>query len=388
MSRLRYLTAGESHGAALVGILEGMPAGLPISLDKVNHQLRRRQHGHGRGRRMQIEQDEVEILSGIRFGRTLGSPIGLVIRNRDWQNWQEKMDLWQEPENYQPVTVPRPGHADLAGALKYAHNDIRNVLERSSARETAMRVALSTFARQLLEKLGVQIGSHVIRIGEAASLAELTDDHTIEAMSAQADRSPVRMLDTAAESDAIALIDEAKRDKNTLGGIYEVIADGVPAGLGSHVHWDRKLDAQIARTMLSIQAMKGVEIGLGFQAAGSWGSEAHDEIYVNGNGQFSRRTNRSGGIEGGMSTGDRIRVCVAMKPISTLMRPLDSVDLITKEPVKAHIERSDVCAVSAASVIGEAVLALCLANALLDKFGGDSMTEIQSRIEQHEVKTR
>jgi chorismate synthase len=382
MSRLRYLTAGESHGEALSGILEGMPAGVPIELEKINEQLSRRQQGYGRGRRMQIESDEAKILSGLRFGKTLGSPIGVLVWNRDWANWTERMDLWQQPENDRPVTIPRPGHADLAGALKYGHDDIRNVLERASARETTMRVALSTFARQLLEHFGINIASHVVQIGDVSSIYEINLDEEISDLNTKVDESAVRVLDKEAEEGIIAKIDQAKIEKNTLGGIFEVVADGVPLGLGSHVHWDRKLDARIAQAMMSIQAMKGVEIGLGFEAAKTWGSEAHDEIYHSRDAGFHRKTNRAGGIEGGMSTGDRISIRVAMKPISTLMRPLDSADLITKEPVKAHIERSDVCSVPAASIIGEAILALTLCDLLLEKIGGDSYEEMKPRFEQ------
>lgn len=380
MRRLRYLTAGESHGRALVGILEGMPAGLPLSLEGINRQLRRRQHGYGRGGRQLIERDRAEIVAGVRFGKTLGSPIAVVIWNRDWENWKERMDPWEEPSDAKPVTVPRPGHADLAGALKYRHRDLRNVLERASARETAMRVALGAIARQLLERLGIQIASHVVQIHEIRSRVNVSRYDDLRELNERADRSPVRCLDPQAERRMMSRIDEAMAQKDTVGGVFELLATGLPPGLGSHVHWDRKLDAGIAQAMMSIQAMKGVEIGLGFEAAGRWGSEVHDPIYYDEERGFYRRSGGAGGIEGGMTHGGPLIVRVAMKPISTLMRPLQSVDLVTKEPVEAHVERSDVCAVPAASVIGENVLALTLADALLEKLGGDSLEEIEERM--------
>ncbi len=383
MRRLRYLTAGESHGRALVGILEGMPAGLPLRLEEINRQLRRRQHGYGRGGRQLIEQDEAEILTGVRFGKTLGSPIAIVIWNRDWENWKERMDPWEEPPDHKPVTVPRPGHADLAGAFKYRHRDIRNVLERASARETAIRVALGAIARQLLERLGIQIASHVVQIHEIRSRVDASQYEDLQELNERADRSPVRCLDPQAERLMMSRIDEAMAQKNTVGGVFEVLARGVPPGLGSHVHWDRKLDAQIAQAMMSIQAMKGVGIGLGFEAAGRWGSDVHDPIYYEAERGFYRKSRGAGGIEGGMSHGGPLVVRVAMKPLSTLMRPLESVDIATKEPVAAHVERSDVCAVPAASVVGENVLALTLADALLEKLGGDSLEEIEERMRSY-----
>jgi len=380
MSHLRYVTAGESHGRALVGILEGMPAGLPVSKEKVHVQLRRRQGGYGRGGRMKIEQDQIEVLSGIRAGVTLGSPIALVMWNRDWENWSKHMDPWNPPpERYSPVTVPRPGHADLAGALKYRHTDIRNVLERASARETAMRVALGSLARQLLEYFGVQIASHVVQIHSVRASVDATG-LDVEELNARADASPVRCLDPAAEREMIARIDQAQSEGNTVGGVFEVIAAHVPVGLGSYVHWDRKLDGRIAQAMASLPAMKAVEIGLGVESAGRWGSECHDEIYYDEGRGYHRTTNRAGGLEGGVTNGERLIVRVAMKPLSTLRRPLDSVDMKSKKPVSAHVERSDVCAVPAASVIGEAVLALVLADAFLEKYGGDSIAEIAERV--------
>ncbi len=383
MHRLRYLTAGESHGRALVGILEGMPAGLPINREAINKQLCRRQQGYGRGGRMLIENDQVEVLAGIRFGRTLGSPIALVIWNRDWENWKERMDPWQEPPDYKPVTVPRPGHADLAGAIKYQYRDIRNVLERASARETAMRVALGAIARQLLEHFHITIASHVTQIHNAKSDVSHSQYDDLDMLNEKADASPVRCLDPSAEKAMIARIQQAMADKNTVGGAFEVIARGAPPGLGSHVHWDRKLDAQIAQAMMSIQAIKAVGVGLSFEVASTWGSEAHDAIYYEREAGFYRKTSRAGGIEGGISTGEPIIIRVAMKPLSTLSRPLDSVDIISKERQEAHIERSDVCAVPAASVIAENVLALTLADAFLEKLGGDSIAEIEARYQRY-----
>ncbi len=380
MSHLRYLTAGESHGRALVGILEGLPAGLPISKEKINEQLKRRQGGYGRGGRMKIEQDQIEVFSGIRAGVTLGSPIALVLWNRDWENWGKHMDPWNPPpERYSPVTVPRPGHADLAGALKYRHTDIRNVLERASARETAMRVALGSLARQFLEHFGVGIASHVLQIHSVRASVDVAGLDVTE-LNARADASPVRCLDPQAEQEMLARIDQAQAEGNTVGGIFEVIAANVPVGLGSYVHWDRKLDGRIAQAMASLPAMKAVEIGLGVESAARWGSECHDEIFYDESAGYSRKTNRAGGLEGGVTNGERLIVRVAMKPLSTLRRPLASVDTKSKQPVKAHVERSDVCAVPAASVIGEAVLALVLADAFLEKYGGDSLAEIAERV--------
>jgi len=328
---------------------------------------------------MRIEKDQVEILSGVRFGMTLGSPIALVIWNRDWENWKEKMDPWQEPASYKPVTVPRPGHADLAGAIKYQHRDIRNVLERASARETAMRVALGAIARQLLEHFDITIASHVTQIHDAKSNIEHKRYEDLHELNQKADASSVRCLDPQAEKEMIARIQQAMHEKNSVGGAFEVIARGVPCGLGSHVHWDRKLDAQIAQAMMSIQAIKAVGVGLGFEVASTWGSEAHDPIYYEPERGFYRKTSRAGGIEGGMSSGEPIVVQVAMKPLSTLSRPLDSVDIISKEQHQAHVERSDICAVPAASVIAENVLALTLAEAFLEKLGGDSVSEMETR---------
>lgn len=378
---LRYLTAGESHGQALLGIIEGIPAGIELDAAYLLAQAKRRKLGYGRGNRMNIETDEIRILAGVRFGKTMGSPIGLIIDNRDWRSWSEIMSV-EEPSdeavrNRRAVSVPRPGHADRIGGIKYAHEDMRNVLERASARETAARVALGSVARRFLECAGIEVQSRVVRIGDAvdeSSFAEVATD-TIDA-------SPVRALDAVAAQRMIDTIEAAKRAGDTLGGVIEVIARGAPVGLGSYVQWDRRLEADIGKAFLSLNAIKGVEVGLGFELARQPGTTAHDAFYpANGDGsRTSYRTNRSGGIDGGMTTGQPIVVRAAMKPLATLMKPLDSVDLKTGEPTQAHIERSDVCAVPAAAVIGESLLALVLAEALLEKFGGDTIDEIVARV--------
>jgi chorismate synthase len=387
MNKLRYFTAGESHGQGLVGILEGVPAGLAITEEELAIDLQRRQMGHGRGGRMKIEKDFARILTGVRHGRTIGSPIAVFIENRDWKNWETKMAVGAVTDEVKQVTIPRPGHADLAGAIKYKQEDIRNVLERASARETTTRVALGGIARKFLHSFGIHVVSHVIQIGSARNdftLIEFGERNPelgfpTSDLSLKADASPVRCLNAAVGKKMMDLIDEAKQERDTVGGIFEVIAFNLPIGLGSHVQWDRKLDAQIACAMMSIQAIKGVEVGMGFETGTLLGSRVHDQIYFDaGTGRYYRSSNHAGGIEGGMTNGMPLVVRVAMKPISTLMRPLDSVDLHTKEKVAAHIERSDVCAVPAASVIAESVLSLVLANAFLDKFGGDSMQEIQT----------
>lgn len=390
MSHLRFFTAGESHGQALVGILEGMPAGLAIDEAYIARQLWRRQQGYGRGGRMKIESDHAQILGGVRLGKTLGSPIALQIENRDWINWQTKMSVAAvDDESIKRVEIPRPGHADLAGAIKYGADDIRNILERASARETATRVALGAIARQFLESFNIRLVSHVTHIHQATSRYSLIAGERDKLLPAcdlhevgeRADASPVRCLDAEAENAMIAAIDHAKRERDTVGGIFEVAALNLPIGLGSHVHWDRRLDARLAAAMMSIQAVKGMEIGSGFAGATRWGSVVHDAIHHNVERGWHRESNHAGGLEGGMTDGEPLVVRVAKKPISTLMRPLASVNLFTKEPAAAHIERSDVCAVPAASVIAEAMLALVLADAMLEKFGGDSMTEITTRWE-------
>jgi len=382
---LRFTTAGESHGPGLVSVLEGMVAGLPLVAEDVNRELARRQQGYGRGRRMQIERDEIEFVSGVRAGQTIGSPIAMLIRNRDWKNWQDIMDPAPREGDPDPrrraVTRVRPGHADLTGLLKYDRDDARDVLERASARETTARVAAAAICRRFLMDFGVRIGSHVVHLGgiDARRPDPMPDD-----INAAADGSQVRMLDAQAEASVIACIDEAKAAGNTLGGICEVVADGLPAGLGSHVSWDRKLDGRLGAALMSIPAVKGVEIGLGFETSRRLGSEVHDEIVpAPGNprmGNVRRKTNRAGGTEGGMTTGEPLVVRVAMKPISTLMRPLGTVDVATGEEARATAERSDVTAVPAMGVIAEAMVAFVLAQAWLEKFGGDSLDETRRNV--------
>jgi chorismate synthase len=385
---IRYFTAGESHGQALVGIVEGIPAGLSISADYINHHLWRRQQGYGRGGRMRIETDTVEILSGVRFGKTLGSPIALMVRNKDWQNWTEKMSVEGNGKGIEKITLPRPGHADYVGSVKYNFNDIRNVIDRASARETAIRVACCSIARKLLEELGLYIGSHVLSIGSAETkeisvlnkqLLKLIVKGNAWSVAAEADKSEVRILDRTVESKAIAAIKACKKKGDTLGGIFEVIVSGVPVGLGSYVHYDRKLDGQLALAVMSIHAVKGVEIGDGFENARRFGSEVHDEL-LSGKEKPYRLTNRAGGLEGGVTNGENLIIRGAMKPISTLANPLRTVDINTGRTEQSRYERSDVCAVPACAVIGEAVVAPVVANALLEKFGGDSMREIKKRL--------
>jgi chorismate synthase len=388
---LRFTTAGESHGPALVAVLEGMPAGLSLSTGDIDRQLARRQQGYGRGRRMQIEKDEVELLSGVRAGETIGSPIAMLIRNRDWKNWQDVMNpALNDGEaagaaRRRAVTRPRPGHVDLSGLLKYDRADARDVLERASARETTARVAVSAVCRKLLGQFGIRIASHVVHLGgvDARRPPTLPDD-----LNAVADLSPLRTLDPDAEREMIARIDEAKRAGNTLGGICEVVCDGLPVGLGSHVSWDRKLDGRLAGALMSIPAVKGVEIGMGFAGARLPGSEVHDEIDWDGNGRpttgnVRRRTNRAGGLEGGITTGEPLVIRVAKKPIATLMRPLGTVDLATGGPAAAVAERSDVTAVPAMGVIAEGMVALVVAEAFLEKFGGDSVGETRANYEAY-----
>lgn len=379
---LRFTTAGESHGPALISILEGAPAGIPLLAGDINAQLARRQQGYGRGRRMQIEHDVVELLSGVRAGETIGSPIGMLVRNRDWKNWQEIMDPAPDSEGADArkrvVTRPRPGHADLPGMLKYDRADARDILERASARETTARVAAGAVCRKLLSELGITIGSHVAELGGivATPPAKWPDD-----INAAADESQLRTLDSQAEARMVELIDTVKKQGDTLGGICEVVCRGVPVGLGSHVSWDRKLDGRIGAAMMSIHAVKGVEIGSGFDNARRRGSEVHDEIHSSPDRPLSanmeRNTNRAGGLEGGITNGEPLIVRVAMKPISTLMRPLATIEMKTGDAASAVAERSDVTAVPAMGVIAEAMLAFVVAQAVIEKFGGDSLTELR-----------
>jgi chorismate synthase len=375
---LRLLTAGESHGKAVLATLEGMPAGLPISREEIDLELRRRQGGYGRGKRMQIERDEVEILSGIRHGATLGSPIALLVRNRDYEKWTVVMSADPiEGESPRQLTRPRPGHADLAGGLKYDRRDLRDVLERASARSTAARVAAGAVCKRLLAELGMRVVGHVLEIG---TVKARPFEGSLEALALAAEASELGCADPLATAEMKAAIDNARTAGDTLGGVFEVIADGVLPGLGSHVEWDRKLDGRLAQALCSIQAVKGVEIGAAFDVARGPGSRAHDEIDYEA-GRFRHRSNRAGGIEGGVTNGEPVVVRAAMKPIATLMQPLHSVDIRTKLPAPAGIERSDVCAVPAARVIAEAAVAFVLADALLEKLGGDSMAEIQRNAE-------
>ncbi len=373
----RFITGGESHGPSLSAIVEGLPANLPIDLDEVNQHLKRRQGGYGRGARQQIETDKVEILSGIRFGRAMGGPITLLVRNRDWENWTDRMSITPVETETAPITQPRPGHADFPGMLKYNSNDLRPMLERSSARNTAVLVATAGICRQLLSQLGIEIVSHVVMIGNVwANFPDVVDYRDI---AKRAETSPVRCADPIAEQGIIAAIDVCMQEgtRDTLGGVFEVIALGCPPGLGSFVHWDKKLDGRLAAAVMSIQAIKGVEVGLGFGVAQIPGSKVHDELFFGAAEGFTRGTNNAGGIEGGMTNGEPVVVRAAMKPISTLPTPLATVDMKTKQAVKAHFERSDVCAVPAAAIVGEAMVVLTLTQAVLEKFGGDSLEELK-----------
>lgn len=394
---LRFLTSGESHGPGLVTIVEGLPAGLAIDFDAITLELRRRQGGYGRGRRMVIETDRAEILSGVRRGKTTGAPVTLLVRNKDWENWQNTMHA--EPQappgstgaNRAAVVRPRPGHADLAGALKYDHDDIRDVLERASARETAARVAAGSLARQLLNAVGCEITSHITGIGNVV----VTDTAVVpfDAARALAPEAPLRCVDTELEKQMMAAIDAAKEAGDTLGGSFEVIVRNLPIGLGSYVQWDRKLDGRLAQAVMSIQAIKAVSIGDGVDGARRPGSRVHDEIVADshaapGDPVIIRPTNRAGGLEGGVTNGEELRVTGYMKPISTLMKPLRSVDLTTLEDAPAAIERSDTCAVPAAAVVAEAMVALVLADALIERFGGDSMLDLRERVTTTGTKIR
>ncbi|HPO54807.1 MAG TPA: chorismate synthase [Ignavibacteriaceae bacterium] len=386
---IRYLTSGESHGSALTTVIEGFPSNFVIPPDYINKQLARRQMGFGRSFRMKIENDSAEFISGIRHGKTLGSPITVLIKNKDWENWKDAMSAFGDPNRSKVVTVPRPGHADLNGVIKYHYNDIRNSLERSSARETAIRVAACSFSRLLLENLGIQIGSYVEMIGSSdfsveSSQKSLTfkllnnivpNRFTVGSLSDKADKSPVRIMDTVIEKSAIKQIEKARENGDTLGGTFVVVVTGLPPGFGSFMSWDRKLDGLLAQAIMSINAVKAVEIGGGFRIAQNPGSVVMDEIFIKNN-NFSRKTNFSGGIEGGVSNGMPVIIRAAMKPIPTLMKPLDSVDLATMKKVRAFRERSDYTAVPACSIVAESVVAHVLANAIIEKIGGDSYEEI------------
>jgi len=385
----RFTTAGESHGRALVAIVEGLPAGLPVNLDQINHELWRRQQGYGRGARMKIEQDRVEMLSGVRHGLTLGSPLAVMIENKDWPNWNEVMSAETReiaPEKSRRVKRPRPGHADLAGGLKYDARDLRNVLERASARETAARVACGALAKQLLGNFGIEIRSHVIQLG---GIPDKPLELTFDQIAAIPQDAPLNCADNEAQQRMMELIDQKKSEGDTLGGIFEVVARRVPPGLGSHTAWDLKLDGRLGQSIMSIPAVKAVAIGAGIEASSLPGSEVHDEIgYNEETKEFIRASNRAGGLEGGVSNGEEIRVRGHLKPISTLRRALRSVDIDTKQEDKAAFERSDITVVPAAGVIGEAMVALVLARAMREKFGGDSLGEMKRNFEGYREQLR
>ena len=380
---LRFLTAGESHGPGLVTVVEGVPAGLGFSREGLGTELARRRLGYGRGNRMKIEQDELEIMGGVRHGRTLGSPVAVIIRNTEWPRWEEEMS--PDPgAPKRPMTTPRPGHADLVGMLKYDTKDARNILERASARETAARTVVGYLAKQLLLAVDVTVLSHIVAVGKAVSRSERLP--TIDDLPS-IDASPVRAFGAETEEAMIAEIERAKADRDTLGGVMEVLVYGLPPGIGSHVHWDRKLDARLGEALLSIQAMKAVEIGDGLESSRRRGSEAHDEIFYE-EGRFYRSTDRAGGTEGGMTTGQPLRVRVAMKPLSTVMRPLPTVDVVTKEPKTAFRERSDVCAVPAAGVVAEQMTAVVAAQELQRKFGGDTVEDFAASVAAYRERLR
>ncbi|MEF9938411.1 chorismate synthase, partial [Carnobacterium sp.] len=378
---MRYLTAGESHGPGLTAIIEGLPAGTPLLTEDINKELARRQAGYGRGGRMKIEKDQAIITAGIRHGEALGSPIALTVENKDWKNWKTVMSIEpieEEKVGQRRVSKPRPGHADLVGGIKYGHRDLRNILERSSARETTVRVAVGAIAKKLLHELGIEVVGHVVEIGGVQ--ANLKNKYTIDEIREGSENSPVRCLDPEVEQEMMDKIDEAKKKGDTIGGVVEVVVGGVPAGLGSYVQWDKKLDAKIARAIVSINAFKGAEFGVGFDMARKPGSEVMDEILWDENTGYTRGSNNLGGFEGGMTNGMPIVVRGVMKPIPTLYKPLMSVDIDTKEEYKASIERSDSCAVPAASVVAEAVVAWEVAEAVLDKFDGDSFERLKAEV--------
>ncbi|MCX7780936.1 MAG: chorismate synthase [Negativicutes bacterium] len=375
----RFLTAGESHGPCLTAVIEGLPAGLALDIEIINYDLERRQRGYGRGGRMQIERDRAEVLSGVRFGQTLGGPVTLAIRNRDWANWEQRMSPLSPPTG-EAVRTPRPGHADLTGVQKYDRQDVRDILERASARETAARVAVGAVAKTLLSQLDIDITSHVVSIGGIRAQA---GNLSFAEIKERRDRSDLGCADPVAEASMKAAIDAARERGDTLGGVFEVWCIGLMPGLGSYVQWDRRLDTRLAGAIMSIPAIKGVEIGDGFLSADKPGSTAHDEIYLRPDKGIFRPTNRAGGLEGGMTNGEPVVVRAAMKPIPTLMQPLTSIDIKTFEPAMANTERSDVCAVPAAAVVGEAMIAIILAQAVLEKFGGDNLTDLLAGVSHY-----
>jgi chorismate synthase len=383
---LRYLNAGESHGRGLMAVVEGVPSGLPVTAEGINVDLIRRQGGYGRGGRMRIEKDRIEFICGVRKGKTLGNPLGLLIWNKDWENWKDIMASEPGPPSTERVvTRPRPGHADLVGAIKYGHSDIRNVLEKASARETAIRVAIGGVAKSLLAEFGMRVVSYTMDIGGVA--APRPNDPLLAYE--HAEQSEVRCHDPETAKKMVEQIRAAKHKGDSLGGIFEVVVTNVPIGLGTYAQWDRRLSARLAFAAMSIQAMKGVEIGMGFESARRFGSEVHDDIYFDkATGQFTRKSNNAGGLEGGITNGQPIVLRVAMKPIATLYTPKDSVDIETKEPFEATVERSDICTVPAAGVVGEAVIAYEMANALIEKFGGDTLDEMKRNFEAYQEYVR
>jgi len=383
---LRYLNAGESHGRGLMAVVEGVPSGLPVTAEAINIDLTRRQGGYGRGGRMRIEKDRIEFICGVRKGKTLGNPLGLLIWNKDWENWKDIMASEPGPPSTERVvTRPRPGHADLVGAIKYGHRDIRNVLEKASARETAIRVAIGGVAKALLAQFDMQVVSYTMDIGGIAASRPADPLAAYQ----EAEQSDVRCHDPEAANKMIEHIRGAKHKGDSLGGIFEVVVTNPPIGLGTYAQWDRRLTARLAMAVMSIQAMKGVEIGMGFESARRYGSEVHDDIYFDQTaGQFIRKSNNAGGLEGGITNGQNIIVRVAMKPIATLYSPKDSVDIVTKEPFEATVERSDICTVPAAGVVGEAVIAYEMANALIEKFGGDTLDEMKRNFEAYQEYVR
>ena len=379
LTKIKFLTAGESHGKGLLGILDGIPAGLKIEKEYIDIQLGRRQMGYGRGGRMKIEKDQVEIWSGIRLGETIASPIGLIVRNKDWENWKDKMSIGVPEKKPKKVTLPRPGHADLAGVEKFGFDDIRNVLERSSARETTMRVALASVCRKLLNEIGVNVASRVIQIHNITDTSDIPKSMSANEINDLANNSPLRCLDKNKEREMIDIIDQAKQNGDSVGGIFEVFATGLPYGLGSYSQWDRKLQSKITSMLMSVNAFKSIEIGQGLSSGEKFGSEVHDEIGWDGK-NYKRFSNNAGGIEGGMSNAMPIIAKIAMKPIPTLIKSLRSVDIHTKEKKDAHKERTDSCAVPAASIIAESMMCIVLADVILEKFGGDSLKQLRAHL--------